>query len=994
MDNKISVFIISAIRNLLFAAIAVTPVFFNVTSRRIFEPDKIANLRLLALMAFLFFLIYFIENKKHTIAPYLKYSSLLLISVLLYFLSEVISTIFSIIPQYSIWGSYFRQQGIYTVFAYLIFFFGALYFLSSSFYREFFINVIIATSVPVSIWGISQSAGIDPIPWAVQDISARVTSSLGNPIFLSAYLIMVFPVTLSRVIILFENRNKSKGMHIPNVIIHVLFLILQILAIYMTKSRGPLLGFAASMLFFILCYSKLSGKKFMKYVSTVVLIISIITGLILANAIMRGNGETPSNVGIDGSGNPERILNVAETESGTGKVRLLIWKGAIKLIKSSPLSRILVGYGPESMYVSYNKVYESELSKYESLEAVPDRSHNEPLDILSSKGVIGIIAFIAVYIALFSMAFRRLGILEDKKNETYFWIAGFLIPIILTLLIIWFTVFEELTGVAIGTGIFLTIILFLFRGKSNGENITDNDVTYSNKLYVAGFLSGIIGHLIEGQTGIPIASTNLYFWVYSGSIIAFLSYNNIEEENKNKLSQLSNPLQYKSGNWLSSMIVIILLVTTMFDFLSSDIGLQRSASFYFIFISIIWILTGCIFCFQYQYRDEDKKGTYSKELIKNGTIIFVSSAAVFSICLVLYFMLMKPDASLKHLLAADRIADYIGFYIVTIIVIILATSVAEVANISGSNRLAASPFRMVVYLLAGIICGIFAYRINIFPIKADCYFNVGSTLKSSKGQDLSMPFFEKAVLYNPSEEVYRKALGVALMGNGVRDSKNRQMWFDKAENEVEAACKLNPENAHNFYVMGLMYKQWATVEASPAKRKPLLEKAAKAFETSISLTPGRGYIYREAGENYMILGELTKAKDYFQISANLNNRDENSCILLGDILRKLGKLDEALKAYNEAVKRKPDSIRAYSSIAYIYTMKNDSLHAIDGNLKVLGINPNDYDAHKNLAILYDRITRYDDALNEAEKAFAVAPKNQKERMGKYIEELKVRMKRS
>ncbi len=67
----------------------------------------------------------------------------------------------------------------------------------------------------------------------------------------------------------------------------------------------------------------------------------------------------------------ERLSTLAQTETGTGKVRTLIWKGAADLILSNP-ARSIIGWGPEAMYVAYNKFYPAELAQVELRNATPD----------------------------------------------------------------------------------------------------------------------------------------------------------------------------------------------------------------------------------------------------------------------------------------------------------------------------------------------------------------------------------------------------------------------------------------------------------------------------------------------------------------------------------------------------------------------------------------------------------------------------------------------
>ncbi len=53
--------------------------------------------------------------------------------------------------------------------------------------------------------------------------------------------------------------------------------------------------------------------------------------------------------------------------------------------------RPLIGYGPESMYVAYNRFYPPELTQVEKRNASPDRSHNETWDSLVITGVLGLV---------------------------------------------------------------------------------------------------------------------------------------------------------------------------------------------------------------------------------------------------------------------------------------------------------------------------------------------------------------------------------------------------------------------------------------------------------------------------------------------------------------------------------------------------------------------------------------------------------------------------
>ncbi len=156
-----------------------------------------------------------------------------------------------------------------------------------------------------------------------------------------------------------------------------------------------------------------------------------------------------------------RFGRIFEASAGTGKVRILIWfgdeigTGAVGMIRQNWL-RTLVGYGPESMHVAYNPYYPPELAHVEKRNASPDRSHNAIFDELVTMGVVGLAAYFFYFLAFFILAWKLLW----KAPEGY-----------------------------------------------------------TQALTVALFSLGV-AHFVETLTGIPIVSTRMYMWMAIGLAVA------------------------------------------------------------------------------------------------------------------------------------------------------------------------------------------------------------------------------------------------------------------------------------------------------------------------------------------------------------------------------------------------------------------------------------------------------------------------------------------
>src|SRR5207253_2269274 len=66
---------------------------------------------------------------------------------------------------------------------------------------ERLVTAALVASVPVALYGLIQHLGLDPIDWQLSAAAhERVGSTIGNPIFVGGFMIMVVPLTLARLI--------------------------------------------------------------------------------------------------------------------------------------------------------------------------------------------------------------------------------------------------------------------------------------------------------------------------------------------------------------------------------------------------------------------------------------------------------------------------------------------------------------------------------------------------------------------------------------------------------------------------------------------------------------------------------------------------------------------------------------------------------------------------------------------------------------------------
>ncbi|MCC7355363.1 MAG: hypothetical protein IT330_16595, partial [Anaerolineae bacterium] len=599
MPTKLSRFCDAVIEAGWLAALIVIPLFFNVYSNRVFEPDKLGLLRSIALVMLGAWAVKAIDGGlkagqgdgslnlladrsagRATWRAALRIP--LVLPTLLLIAAYILSTLFSVLPRVSLWGSYQRMQGTYTTLSYVIVAALVLGHLRRREQLDRIIFAIILTSLPISLYGILQHYRLDPLPWG-GDVSERVAANMGNAIFIAAYLIMAFFITLERLVRSFGRlmtEDKDTG---PDAILAGCYLFIigvQLVAIYFTQSRGPWLGLLGGLYIFVLLglvslrrrsASRLALKDLGKTTGvgllwmvlgwlgalvggttgllaggalgiaiTAVLYIAlvvtrrglhwlwlswIVIALLGAGVLVVFNLPNTPLAPLRELPYIGRLGSVLVTDEGTGKVRVLIWEGASKLIlphaplvypdgstdAANPI-RPLIGYGPESMWVAFNPFYPPDLAHLEARNASPDRSHNETFDSLVITGFFGFLAYIFLFGSIFYYSLRWLGLITNGGERNLFvglfvggGILGALIPLLLEGTL-------RFLGVGIPAGFIAGFISYVTIAAIRAQRDGAGELSPQRMLFIVALLATIVAHFIEIHFGIAIAATRTYFW--------------------------------------------------------------------------------------------------------------------------------------------------------------------------------------------------------------------------------------------------------------------------------------------------------------------------------------------------------------------------------------------------------------------------------------------------------------------------------------------------
>lgn len=303
--------------------------------------------------------------------------ALLYLAIVSYFVAVGLSVIFSMDPVRSWWGNQERMNGLFTLlhlFAWLTMTVGLLKTWPQ--WRRL-LNYQVGLSVFMAVIALLQK----PFPRLLMfTAGARVGGLLDNPIYMAAYQIFnLFFIAL----LWMKGANRNAK------IWYVIAILFDISAFIAASSRGALVGLAAGLAVFAVAYGLMTpNKKAKRTVLACVALAFIGYGLLFA----------ARNTEIVQSSPLARFTSFG----GARTTRFIAWDIAWKGF----LDRPVTGWGIDTFHILFNEKYNPESLRYGYYETWFDRSHNTVMDILSMNGLVGLVTFVSIFIALFWSVIR------------------------------------------------------------------------------------------------------------------------------------------------------------------------------------------------------------------------------------------------------------------------------------------------------------------------------------------------------------------------------------------------------------------------------------------------------------------------------------------------------------------------------------------------------------------------------------------------------------
>lgn len=374
------------------------------------------------------------------------------ISILVFLLVAILAVFFSFDNNRAIFGTVSRMLGLVT---YIHLFFYYLL-LRRSFNHSDWQKIWPATAVVglLSIMVAWLGPSLKIFDMVIPGGYERLNGVIGNPIFFASYLWIL--ITIMALAIFVDNKHSK---------FYWATIILSLVTIFATGTRGAIIALAAALLFFfiVLLFFSQGNKKF-KITTLVIFVIIAAMGVMVYTrpslldkapyAIRQG-----FNISLSGLG--------AET-------RLMAWQISWQGLMQRPL----LGWGLSNFSYVMDKNYNPRFLSYGFTETTWDIPHNSFFEVLVSVGIIGLASLMFLLFRLFQNIFLLYK--EKENNRVYL--------IFLLATIFGYFVQSLFTSEGSNTLFYLVILVAFF--QFNNHDSKNFNFQYSKMIF---YVLGIIG---------------------------------------------------------------------------------------------------------------------------------------------------------------------------------------------------------------------------------------------------------------------------------------------------------------------------------------------------------------------------------------------------------------------------------------------------------------------------------------------------------------------
>ncbi|RLT38347.1 MAG: hypothetical protein DWI61_06770, partial [Chloroflexi bacterium] len=927
-------------------ALVVSALFFNTHSTRIFEPDKLAVVRTLALVVAALAATRAFDAgwnplrqkfPKPTAASVRTWlvSNPLPAAALLYLLLAVISTAFSISPSQSLWGSYARAQGLYSLLAYALLALAAHSQIRTMRQLWRLIDTLIYVSIPMSFYGIMQRFGLDTYQWQQFFTQTRITSTLGNPIFVGGFLVPIIPLTAAALLHaghLLRTARPRTSAHWLRAAIYAVSIPLQLLALWYTGSRGPVLAVVPGLMLAGLVLLAVTGRRSLVAMLTAAALASVVF-IALLN-IPRGPLEHLRDADTT-LGRLGHLLDGSRDSPASTRQRVLIWEGVLQaVLPHAPVAfstggsdrwnfiRPVVGYGLETLTFVFQQFFPPEFAQLDRWRAIsqqgegttivltysptaPDRSHNEFFDALVFGGVLGALAYLLLFAIAIYWLYGIAGLLPNQNAKRIYWLLavsgaiGGAVAVRLALGLQYVGVGLPL-GMLAGTGLYLLGIAGLHRIPSPAS--TD----ISKLLVCAGIVGALTAHFVDLHFGIPTGATRLVLWLLlaSAAVLPQLTtpaqptHADHAPAKEEKTRAKTTAATKEPPTWLTQALVpTTVLITLVYILILNPEHAQTSAEilarsfggsataaalqpFAMAALVLCTWLTGSLL---FAISDNTKLNldTFLKIAATSAaSALLFGLLHVTRLAATARFPAADPEGTVRTVRSIGAVYTHYNIWLIALC--LLLPYFAAATTRARSHQ----PAGWIALGTTAVLTFFTAANTNFALIFADTFHHVALPFQSNNQYPTTIRLLEEAMALAPQEPYFPLYLGNTLLEQSrkLSDEPAQTAAIQRAMGLYKHAQELEPLHPDATTGLARLLSYWAEMAPAGQVRTTRATEAAQYFELASIASPTNVLTLNEwAMLDLRMLNKLDGAEVRLQRSLALDDQYDLTYLLLGDL---------------------------------------------------------------------------------------------------------------
>jgi len=813
----------------------------------------------------------------------------------------------------SLFGTYKRFEGLTATLCYIFLFYATVNFVTTQ-KRLYFLVIAIVTGASISsIYGIAQHLGFDVFKWSSFD-ARRVFSTFGNPVFLSAYLVMTLPLLIA---LFLNDSSKQKEQFVSKSphIVWIYFVLSSLIytTFWLTNTRAcfmALIGGLIPLLF--VTFKKLTRERY-KFIVLVVtfILIGIFFNIGHETSLIK-HFVSDVKIAADSSkslSSEERLESVSFSDKvqvyqrpwianklsagGSTFSRIFQYFAATEIIKDYPA----LGIGPDTIGIVYQKNLARVFSVLESDGRFhfprQDRIHNDILDTAVTRGIFGL--------------------------GTYIWLL---------------TAFSVYVG-------------------KNYKRLSSY-----NKILILGLLSGIICYLIQNEFSFGNTPIVTLFWVMMGLCISIIKINEAERslstEGVSKIKGCCEDRKlrgWEGGNTGSAQLP---------KFPSSQIPVFCK----WIGCGIVLTALGFVSIFVIRFYRADAYFEYGRRILdyEKENLPAITEKGLFfmkhAIHLNPYETFYRDELCRTYIQMAFKTKDEAWI---------------QKAYVEANNSLKLIPQHYMGFFHLGMIQQFLAEHfnrdtadsaINYYikaiesdPFQAPFHSNLASLYINKGNLDQAIEELCRAYLIGPEELNHADRLANAYLQKGD---------LDKALVFSRKTVELKPSESGYYNNLGAILS-----------KKGMYEEAINTFKKAIEINPKESIYLDNLAKLYLSLGKYDELIPYYKKLIELNPLDADSLNNLGAVYKRKKQPEDAFQSFQKAVTLKPDNPIYTHNLASAYIDLEDSAGArnILQAFNQAYPNHNYLNIHLLLADLYLRDTDWEKVVSACKQAIRIDEKS-------------------